>query len=105
MEQGGPTGMLFGVRYEFRAYGTREEIEAVLRNAYEAPGRSERRREESRLAAIEFFHGATEIESGNTIYVVEEHEPTMEELAARAPSATPDDDMPTPEDVRRMREE
>lgn len=60
------------MRWEFRGYGTRDEIEAILKNAFEAPGRSPRRREEAEQAGRAFFQGETEIELGHTIYVIED---------------------------------
>lgn len=60
------------MRYETRAYGTRDEIEAELKNAYEAPGRSERRKREAEEAGIAFLSGERYIQVGKELmYVIE----------------------------------
>jgi len=60
------------MRYESRAYGTREEIELVLKSAYEAPGRSERRQREAAEAGWAFLRGEIEIRLGPTLYIIED---------------------------------
>lgn len=67
------------MRYESRAYGTREEIEALLQQGYSTPGRSRRRLDEIEEAVIELRNGAEEIRYGQTLYIVEDDKPLNSE--------------------------
>lgn len=59
------------MRYETRAYGTRDEVEAELKNAYLA-SRSPRRQGEAEAAARAFFEGDRYIQVNlNLMYVIE----------------------------------
>jgi hypothetical protein len=60
------------VRYESRAYGTREEIIALITESSLTPGRSERRMQEGARAVVQLEDGADEVEFGRTVYVVTE---------------------------------
>lgn len=64
-------GTLAAVRFEFRAYGTRAEIEAALHSAFLGK-RSARRLAEIEQAARELFRGAESVTAGNIVYVVVE---------------------------------
>lgn len=60
------------MRWEFRGYGTRDEIEQILKSAYEAQGRSPRRQAEAEEAGRAFLRGASEVTLGHTVYVIED---------------------------------
>jgi hypothetical protein len=59
------------VRYEARAYGTREEIIETLRNNLGAH-RSDRRQREAQEAIDVIEAGASEVQYGPTLYIVED---------------------------------
>lgn len=62
------------MRYEARAYGTRQEIIAELQNNLGAQ-RSDRRRQQSAEAIAELESGADSIQVGHIHYVVTDDTP------------------------------
>lgn len=62
-------GILTAVRFEMRAYGTRDEIEATLHSAY-LGRRSERRILEIEQAARELWRGADRVICSGIVYIV-----------------------------------
>lgn len=74
------------VRYESRAYGTREEIIAWIKESSLTPGRSERRMREGARAVVLLEEGEDYVWFAETLYVVETEEgakAATEEKAAR----------------------
>jgi hypothetical protein len=59
------------VRYVSLAYGTREEIEAEIRNSL-AANRSQRRHREAEVALQDLLNGDHSVLLGETTYLVEE---------------------------------
>lgn len=62
------------MRYEAKAYGTREEIIAELQNNLGAQ-RSDRRQQESADAIAELENGAESVQVGHIHYVVTDDQP------------------------------
>lgn len=60
------------MRYEGRAYGTRQEIIDQITQSSLTPGRSDRRMQEGARAVVQLEEGADEVKYGQLIYVVEE---------------------------------
>jgi hypothetical protein len=60
------------VRYESRAYGSRQEIIEQIEASGKTPGRSERRMREAARCVVLLEGGADEVKFGHTTYVVEE---------------------------------
>ncbi|MFI7678580.1 hypothetical protein [Actinophytocola sp. NPDC049390] len=60
------------MRYESRAYGTRQEIVDLITQSALTPGRSDRRMQEAARAVVLLEDGADEVWFGHTTYVVTE---------------------------------
>jgi hypothetical protein len=60
------------MRYESRAYGTRQEIIDLITASALTPGRSDRRMREAAKAVTQLEDGADEVRFGHTLYCVEE---------------------------------
>lgn len=58
------------MRYESRAYGTRQEIIDHITKSAMSPGRSERRVSEAAAAVVQLEDGQDHVEYGNTVFVV-----------------------------------
>ncbi len=60
------------MRYEARAYGTRQEIIEHITQSALTPGRSDRRMREGARAVTQLEDDADQVEYGGVLYVVEE---------------------------------
>lgn len=58
------------MRYEARAYGTRQEIIEHITEASLTPGRSDRRMREGARAVIQLEDGDDQVQYGNIVFVV-----------------------------------